>query len=127
MSLGQMGFRRYKEPLVKHLKKEADDDGPLKSCARSLDKFWLPMLDEGSAAYRKKTLENDEDRTESVFFKTSAYKKNAGAPNQEENNNNNETNNNNNNDTQKEDEEKPKEDAMDVEKPKQKGKRKSKH
>jgi hypothetical protein len=46
-SLGQMGFARYREPLVKYLQQEVKS-GPLKDCQYSLEDLWLPALDVNS-------------------------------------------------------------------------------
>jgi hypothetical protein len=74
-----MGFKRYKKPLVDHFIKEINEHGQLKKCKTSLMNFWVPLLDDTSATYIKKTKETPEDRTESVFFsqkgKTSAKTK----------------------------------------------------
>jgi len=67
-SLGQLGFRRYKKPLVDHLVKEVTKTEALEKCKRSLEMFWLPLLEEKGAAYIKKTKENPEDRLDSVYF-----------------------------------------------------------
>jgi hypothetical protein len=67
--LGELGFRRYKQPLLDHFIKEIKRNEVLKACKRSLEDFWIPLLDENSAAYIKKTRESPEDRTESVYFK----------------------------------------------------------
>ncbi len=73
-----MGFRRYKEPLVQHFQKEINENGELQKCKRSLKSFWLPLLNENSAAYLfiathssyiRKTKENPGDRADSIFFK----------------------------------------------------------
>eukprot|EP01117_Protostelium_nocturnum_P014032 TRINITY_DN5301_c0_g1_i1.p1 TRINITY_DN5301_c0_g1~~TRINITY_DN5301_c0_g1_i1.p1 ORF type:complete len:273 (+),score=65.55 TRINITY_DN5301_c0_g1_i1:1-819(+) len=69
ISLGELGFRKYKQPFVEFLSEEVKN-GALSACKRSLEMFWKPMLNEKSAAYIKKTLEtSDEDREESVFFR----------------------------------------------------------
>lgn len=47
LSLGELGFRRYKKPLVDFLSSEIQN-GLLQSCKDSLNAFWLPCLDENS-------------------------------------------------------------------------------
>jgi hypothetical protein len=53
ISLGEMGFKRYKQPFVDHFIKEIKQNEVLKACKRSLEDFWIPLLDETSAAYVK--------------------------------------------------------------------------
>ncbi len=67
-SLGQLGFRRYKQPLALFFKEQIEEHDELPHCKRSLNQYWMPLLDESSADYARKTLETSEDRTESVYF-----------------------------------------------------------
>ena len=67
-SLGELGFRRYKRPLLDCLKKEVDA-GALANAAQSLNNFWAPLVEaEGTERYNAKTLEADADREEGVLF-----------------------------------------------------------
>ena len=68
ISLGELGFRRYKLPLVETLRKEVDC-GALANAKGSLEKFWLPLVEgEGTAWYTAKTLEHPSDRAEGALF-----------------------------------------------------------
>lgn len=71
-SLGELGFKRYKRPLVEHFQTEISKNEVLSKCKRSLEDFWARLLDENSAWYIKKTGETAEDRRDSVFFKDRA-------------------------------------------------------
>ena len=69
-SLGQLGFVRYKQPLLAALQ-AAIDDGALTGpkAAEAAADFWLPLVyDEGSEWYDEQTLENDSDRLEGCLF-----------------------------------------------------------
>jgi len=67
-SLGELGFSRYKKPLVDHFTEEILENGHLETCARSLFKHWKETLNVDSKGYIEKTLESPEDREESIFF-----------------------------------------------------------
>ena len=68
-SLGELGFRRYKSPLIEALTKEADA-GTLGNAQQSLINFWRPLVEgEGQPGYNRKTLEEEADREEGVLFK----------------------------------------------------------
>eukprot|EP01102_Stenamoeba_stenopodia_P012171 TRINITY_DN3808_c0_g1_i3.p1 TRINITY_DN3808_c0_g1~~TRINITY_DN3808_c0_g1_i3.p1 ORF type:complete len:195 (+),score=49.30 TRINITY_DN3808_c0_g1_i3:747-1331(+) len=69
VSLGEMGFVRYKKPFVEHLSKEIKERGLLSGCYDSLTRFWEPLLKETTQGYINKTLERPEDREESILFK----------------------------------------------------------
>jgi len=69
-SLGHLGFSRYKRPLIDLLQKETTDNDNIPNAHYSLTRFWKPLLDVDSMQYIKKTLETEEDRVDSVFFKT---------------------------------------------------------
>eukprot|EP01118_Nematostelium_gracile_P000200 TRINITY_DN10198_c0_g1_i1.p1 TRINITY_DN10198_c0_g1~~TRINITY_DN10198_c0_g1_i1.p1 ORF type:complete len:126 (+),score=28.37 TRINITY_DN10198_c0_g1_i1:43-378(+) len=66
-SLGQLGFSRWKRPLVEFFEKEIKQ-GNLPNC-RSALKYWTKCLDEDSEEYKAKTMESPEDRTPSVYFR----------------------------------------------------------
>lgn len=68
MSLGELGFRRWKKPLVDFLSSEIQS-GKLKTCAHPFHSYWLPLLDEDSKAYMEKTKETLQDREDSIYFK----------------------------------------------------------
>ena len=70
VSLGELGFRRYKAPLLEALRVEIFDNNQLKACRKSFVDFWQGLVtDEGEPWYVKKTREtSDADRTESIFF-----------------------------------------------------------
>lgn len=68
MSLGELGFVRYKIPLVEFFEKEIESTGRLDHCKYSLKEFWKPLCDPSLPGYKKKTREEAEDREESVFF-----------------------------------------------------------
>jgi len=67
-SLGQLGFRRYKAPLVNFFDEQINQEGYLSNYTRSLERFWKFCLNEDSEAYARKTKETKADREESVFF-----------------------------------------------------------
>jgi hypothetical protein len=73
-SLGQLGFRRYKEPLVMHFRKEILENHQLPRAKSSLLEFWHPSLEEHTKQYSKKTKETSEDRTDSTYFQYLAKK-----------------------------------------------------
>lgn len=67
-SLGELGFRRYKKPLIETLKKEVES-GALANAAQSCHNFWAPLVEaEGTERYNAKTLEEDADREEGCLF-----------------------------------------------------------
>eukprot|EP01102_Stenamoeba_stenopodia_P001873 TRINITY_DN11696_c0_g1_i1.p1 TRINITY_DN11696_c0_g1~~TRINITY_DN11696_c0_g1_i1.p1 ORF type:complete len:416 (-),score=59.12 TRINITY_DN11696_c0_g1_i1:11-1258(-) len=74
VSLGQLGFSRYKQPFLEALRREVSPTdkktGPLTKVARSFTEWWAPTCTEDdSSDYRKRTLENGpEDRIPSVLF-----------------------------------------------------------
>lgn len=69
ISLGELGFHRYKRPLLEALTAEVES-GTLSNAARSLHTFWRPLVEqEDSAPYRAKTLEDPEDRAEGCLFR----------------------------------------------------------
>ena len=60
-SLGHLGFRRYKAPLLAALEREIKL-GTLRTAAAALVHHWRPLVhDEGSEAYAARTLERAED------------------------------------------------------------------
>jgi hypothetical protein len=71
-SLGHLGFRRWRAPLVEALRREigtVDRPGPLFSCSRSCEDYWLPLLAPTTKSYAEKTQEIErDDSEESVFF-----------------------------------------------------------
>lgn len=68
-SLGELGFHRYKKPLLEALAAEVEG-GKLAYAARSLHDFWRPLVEqEDSERYRAKTLEDPEDRAEGCLFR----------------------------------------------------------
>ena len=68
-SLGELGFHRYKRPLLERLKAEVDG-GALANAGESCERFWTPLVDgENQQAYARKTLETAADREECVLFK----------------------------------------------------------
>ena len=67
-SLGELGFVRYKRPLLERLEAEVQC-GALANARRSLADFWRPLLDgEAEPWYAAKTKEVAEDREEGVLF-----------------------------------------------------------
>ncbi|KAL6059640.1 VARLMGL domain-containing protein, variant 2 [Balamuthia mandrillaris] len=70
VSLGEMGFRKYKMPFALHVKEEIEKHGELKNCKKNLARHWIGLVTkETDAEYEKKTKETREDRENSVFFK----------------------------------------------------------
>lgn len=68
-SLGELGFQRYKRPLLHRLEAEVEC-GALENARSSLERFWRPLLDgEGEPWYAQKTLEEASDREEGCLFK----------------------------------------------------------
>mmetsp|Transcript_16162 Transcript_16162/g.22450 ORF Transcript_16162/g.22450 Transcript_16162/m.22450 type:complete len:123 (+) Transcript_16162:366-734(+) len=67
-SLGQMGFARYRKPLVDFFEDQILKKGELKKCKYSLDNEWKKALEVNSKEYIQDTTETAEDRTDSVFF-----------------------------------------------------------
>jgi hypothetical protein len=72
MSLGELGFVRYKVPWMDFMKVELESHDRLINCKRSYLNFWRPLCDPDSPGYRQKTKETKEDREESVFFQIMA-------------------------------------------------------
>ena len=74
VSLGELGFGRYKAPMLSAFQAELSH---LPSCAESLRRFWAPLVREEDADwYRRKTREAGAvDRGVSVFFDQFAKKK----------------------------------------------------
>ena len=73
-SLGELGFRRYKEPLFACLEEEVEN-GTLRNARASLRQFWCRLVGdeaEESAWYTRKTLESPSDREEGCLFAKSA-------------------------------------------------------
>jgi len=67
-SLGELGFPRYKRPLLTALQAEVQS-GKLDRAGTSLRNFWAPLVEaEDSEGYRNKTLEEPEDRAEGCLF-----------------------------------------------------------
>ena len=67
-SLGHLGFRRYKAPLLVALEREIKL-GTLRTAAAALVHHWRPLVhDEGSEAYAARTLERAEDRVDGACF-----------------------------------------------------------
>ncbi len=73
VSLGELGFKRYKAPLLEALRIEIFEHNQLKACRKSFVDFWQGLVtDEGKPWYVRKTREtSDADRADSVFFSTS--------------------------------------------------------
>lgn len=68
-SLGHLGFHRYRRPWIEFLQREIrEEDSLLDVCEHSLTRYWEMALDADSARFRAKTLEEPEDREDSVFF-----------------------------------------------------------
>lgn len=67
-SLGELGFARYKKPLVDFFNREILENHQLPSCRHSLLNYWQKCLEVDTVQYRRKTLEDPEDREDSVFF-----------------------------------------------------------
>ena len=68
MSLGELGFVRYKTPWMDFMQHELESSNRLVNCKRSYLNFWRPLCDPATPGYKKKTREEPEDRAESVFF-----------------------------------------------------------
>jgi hypothetical protein len=70
VSLGELGFKRYKAPLLEALRVEIFEHRQLPACRKSFGDFWQGLVtDEGEPWYVRKTREtSDDDRAESVFF-----------------------------------------------------------
>ena len=67
-SLGELGFQRYKRPLLDALRAEVEA-GTLANARRSLEDFWAPLVEEESSeSYRRKTLEDEADRADGCLF-----------------------------------------------------------
>mmetsp|Transcript_67512 Transcript_67512/g.112241 ORF Transcript_67512/g.112241 Transcript_67512/m.112241 type:complete len:243 (+) Transcript_67512:196-924(+) len=71
-SLGELGFRRYKNGFLNALEREVRS-GLLSRASQSFYNFWQPLvLEEASARYAAKTLESPEDRNEGCLFTSGA-------------------------------------------------------
>ena len=67
-SLGELGFHRYKRPLLDALRVEVKS-GRLRNARQSFQTFWSPLVDdEASEWYARKTLERAADREEGCLF-----------------------------------------------------------
>ena len=67
-SLGELGFHRYKKPLLEALQREVEG-GLLANARASFHDFWLPLsTEEDSARYAAKTKEVAADRAEGCLF-----------------------------------------------------------
>jgi len=67
ISLGELGFGRYKEPLLNFLAIEVNSG--LRNCKESFDRFWKRLVQVDTQWYFEKTRETAEDREESIFFR----------------------------------------------------------
>jgi len=67
-SLGQLGFARYRKPLVDYLTKECEAKYMDAHCKYSLEQKWKPALNVDDPSYIQETTETASDRTESVYF-----------------------------------------------------------
>lgn len=72
MSLGELGFVRYKTPWMDFIDNELKSHSRLVNCQRSYTDFWRPLCDPTTRGYAQKTKETEEDRAESVFFEVMA-------------------------------------------------------
>ena len=69
VSLGELGFRRYKAPLLEALRIEIFERNNLPNCRSSFVEFWKGLVhEEGADWYARKTRESSSDRADSVFF-----------------------------------------------------------
>ncbi|KAL6063517.1 Opioid growth factor receptor-like protein 1 [Balamuthia mandrillaris] len=69
LSLGQLGFVRYKEPLVQHFMVEIGENGLLPDCKEPLYKEWLPLLSHDTMEYKERAQwESPADRQPSILF-----------------------------------------------------------
>lgn len=67
-SLGELGFRRYKAPLIQRLQLEVGN-GTLSNAAGSCANFWAPLVTgEAEEWYARKTREVASDREECCLF-----------------------------------------------------------
>ncbi|KAH3757409.1 opioid growth factor receptor region [Pelomyxa schiedti] len=71
-SLGQLGFEKYRRPLIEFFTKEIEDNNQLRNCTDSLKHFWKRLLDYDSHWFLSKTKERASDREPSIFFATPA-------------------------------------------------------
>lgn len=76
VSLGELGFKRYKAPLLEALRIEIFENNQLRACRNSFVSFWKGLVtDEDKPWYVRKTREaSDADRGESVFFAVSSHR-----------------------------------------------------
>lgn len=69
ISLGQVGFQRYKMPFFERLQAEVEG-GTLASAADSCRDFWKPLAcEEASASYKDRTLEEPADCVDGCLFR----------------------------------------------------------
>ena len=67
-SLGELGFARYKAPLLERLEAEVRR-GSIGEAAGSCERFWAPLVrGEGEPWYVRKTREDAADREECCLF-----------------------------------------------------------
>ena len=70
VSLGQLGFWRYRAPLLAHLRQEVGEGQMGERAKRSLAEYWEPLVGEVDGEwYRAETLESGpQDREEGCLF-----------------------------------------------------------
>jgi hypothetical protein len=68
LSLGHLGFTRYKEPLLRFFEKVIVKEGHLHYSHKSLVYYWQKTIEYDSKEYITKTRELPEDREDSIFF-----------------------------------------------------------
>lgn len=68
MSLGELGFVRYKIPWMDFFRSELTSHSRLIHCKTSYQQFWRPLCDPTTPGYKAKTRETAADREESIFF-----------------------------------------------------------
>jgi hypothetical protein len=66
VSLGELGFASWKEPLVRRLTEEVEN-GAIEY-RDSLESYWKRTLQCDTLAYRTKYMEDESDRTESAYL-----------------------------------------------------------
>lgn len=72
-SLGQLGFARYKKPLLERLETEVRG-GSIGRAAGACEEFWAPLVrGEGQPWYVAKTGEDAADREECCLFRPELY------------------------------------------------------
>jgi hypothetical protein len=75
VSLGELGFGRWKRPLLEAFGREIMDQGLLPACRESFHRYWTPLVMNTAGShswYARKTKETAEDEEESVFFQARA-------------------------------------------------------